>query len=130
MTLLIILQNAYGLRADTPLPVWDRLLWRSYTGKRLKEMLPDEVADYTVTNASKMIGQDAGSVCPPDKEHIRSMIEFAQPRVILACGKIAQQALTEMGVEFIAAPHPAWRMLTKEMTAAIREQLRQALGED
>ena len=119
--LLVVLQNTYELLTNTP--EWETALWASHTGKRLREMLPDGM-EFTVTNASKVIGSGVCSECPADTAHLTTIIEQVGPTRILACGKVAQAGLTELGVEFVAAPHPAWRLLSKDRTAAIRDGLR------
>lgn len=115
--LLIILQNTYEHLTNSP--AWKEVFWESYTGKRLREMLPEGI-EFVVTNASKTIGDGPASVCRADGAHITAMIERVQPDRILACGKVAQAALEELGIDFLAAPHPAWRQLSKEKTAEIR----------
>jgi 2-methylisocitrate lyase-like PEP mutase family enzyme len=85
-------------------------------------MLPDGVEVY-VENASPRIGRKPNAVFPPDLEHIESVLEQVQPSVILACGRLAQTGLDKLGVNYVPAPHPAYRALSHEMTAEIRKKL-------
>jgi hypothetical protein len=122
------LQNAYypdGIEPDRikDRRTWLRLLWRSHTGKRLKEMLPDEIETF-ITEASPMIGTKPSDAFEADLGFMRSEIqEHSNAKIILACGKIAQAGLDKLGVTYISAPHPAWRLLSKRMTAEIKEKL-------
>lgn len=125
MKILFFLQNAYyndGFGRDEQ--QWQKDLWRSLTGKRLKQMIPDG-ADIRLANASPVVGNVASACYPPDLQHMRKAIRKHRPDVICACGKIAQRGLDEIGVEYVAAPHPAWRALTKEHIARIRQQLQE-----
>jgi len=123
--LLVVLQNTYEHRTNSP--EWEAVFWDSYTGKRLKEMLPVGV-ECVVTNASTMIGYGSKSVCPADVDHIQWMVEQVKPSAILACGIIAQRGLASAGYEFISAPHPAWRQLSKIKTREIRLRLQHLIG--
>ncbi len=121
--LLVVLQNAYrngGVYISRE--EWLERLWVSHTGRRLREMLPDGCEPYVI-NASPQIGTHSGAVYPPDLAHIQAAIDRVRPDTILACGKLAQAGLDQLGVSYIAAPHPAWRRLSKARTAAIREKL-------
>lgn len=130
--LLVILQNAYG---DTPRrrrqlenhELWLQGLWASHTGTRLRSMLPDECA-VTVINASPQIGDHAGAAFPPDVAHIQAAVATHRPDVVLACGRYAQMGAIQAGVQHLAAPHPAWRALTKEHAAGVRERVATQLG--
>ena len=119
---LVVLQCASGDGDPGP---WLHALWQSHTGKRLREMLPDDCTP-TIINASL----EADVVFPPSLASLQEALAGTQPDVVvLACGKTARQGLDEIGVtDYVSAPHPAWRALTKESTAEIRELLRQKLG--
>lgn len=127
MKLLVVLQCAYGRNPRERFKLmnrrfWLKALWRSHTGKRLKEMLPDNAHTY-ITNASPMIGYGPAAIFKPSLSHIQSVINDWEPDKILACGKVAQKALDELGQPYIAAPHPAWWLLSKKMTADIKHLL-------
>ena len=125
--ILIFLQNAYASKDIKPWKlkqrkIWEPRLWKSHTGKRLKEMLPDGAVFY-VANANPIIGTRASDCFDADIIHMQLEICNVKPDVILACGKIAQEGLNRLGQKYIAAPHPAWRLLSKAMTAEIRSKL-------
>lgn len=118
--LLVVLQNPWG--KPRPNRVWLRALWASHTGKRLCEMLPPD-RDIEIVNANPAWGTHASARFPPDLSHLRQTIQRHGPRVILGCGRIAQQGLDTLGIDHYKAPHPAWRALTHERTAQIRTDL-------
>lgn len=128
-TLLVVLQCAYGNTEERRRQLEDRTLWlyglwHSHTGRRLKEMIP---AGYKVVpiNASPKIGKQPDAKFAPDLIHIKMWITWTRPDVILGCGNVAQEALNEIDVQYISAPHPAWRQLSKADTREIREKLGQ-----
>ena len=122
--ILFILQNAYRNENHqfSNHKEWSRELANSQTGRRLKEMIP-EGADFRVINASGFIGDNPDAVSEADTKHIRKLIKQIKPDVICACGKIAQNGCRKLGLDFIEAPHPAWRCLSKETTSSIRNLL-------
>lgn len=118
--ILVILQNAWfedGKKRRRE--QWEIGLSRSHTGRRLSEMIPTDT-QYTVINSTPEVGDWVGSRLEPNEAHIRFWIEQTQPDKILACGKVAQGILEKMDTEFIEAPHPAWRQLSKNHTREIR----------
>ena len=123
MMVLVILQCAYFLDGKPRRRVaWLRGLERSHTGKRLKEMLPDGV-DYYVINASQETGSKPDAVFPPDIKYIKQTIEHISPTIILACGKVAQEAVDEIEstIPIIKTYHPAFRGLSKDITKSVSE---------
>lgn len=123
--ILFILQNAYQsdkhqFKNDAE---WSRELASSHTGRRLKEMIPDDM-EYKVINSSNIIGNCADSSYDADLEHIKKLVDEIKPNVICACGKIAQKGCKELGLNFIPAPHPAWRRLSKQCSSDIKEQIK------
>ena len=133
MRLLVVLQNAYTRkRQELPEKVYQRWLegiwkpggagWQSHTGKRLVEMLPDGV-ELRVINSTSEVGDTPGSVFTHDLAYIQDAIDDFNPDKILACGYVAKMALLAMEHNYIDAPHPAWRFLSKQMTADIKRQL-------
>ena len=122
--ILFILQNGYHsekyhYRNNEE---WYEDLHRSFTGKRLCEMIPDGVKVFVI-EASQNIGNHPDSCFPADTSYIREKIEFYNPDIICGCGKIAQVGLMEIGTSFIPLPHPAWRQLSKKMTSEIKKKL-------
>lgn len=123
--ILYILQNAYKSEKHQfkNEDEWSRELEKSHTGKRLKEMIPDG-AEYTVINSSGLIGNNADSCYPADLAYIQRWIEKINPSVICACGKIAQKGCEELNIDFIPAPHPAWRRMSKQCSNEIKQKIR------
>lgn len=122
--ILFILQNAYRSEKHpfTNNDEWSKELANSHTGRRLKEMIPDGV-EYKVINLSAVIGDEPNSCYEADLKYIKAFIEELKPCVICACGKIAQKACIELGLDFISAPHPAWRQLSKQRSDIIKKQI-------
>jgi hypothetical protein len=125
--ILFVLQNAYrsdkyNFKNDEE---WSRDLFRSHTGRRLKEMIPDGV-EYFVINSSPEIGDHPASCYKGDPEYVKEKISFYRPAIIVGCGKIAHQALNEAGVVFLPVPHPAFRCLSKKTTSNIKALLADA----
>lgn len=122
--ILFILQNAY--KSDKHQfkneEEWSRELTNSHTGRRLKEMIP-EGAEYKVINSSGIIGDCPDSRYDADLKHIKIFVDRIKPTIICACGRIAQKGCTELGLDFISAPHPAWRRLSKQCSNSIKEQI-------
>lgn len=125
MKVLYILQNAY--RSDKynfrNKEEWHEDLFRSHTGKRLSEMIPEGV-EYYVINSSPNIGSHADSKFPPDNNYISEWYNKIKPDVVVACGKVAQKGCDEIALEYIKAPHPAWRALSKKITKSIRLEIK------
>jgi len=123
-TLLVILQNAWGVNAEY-YPAYEiDSFANSVTGRRLRMALPDN-CKVVITNASMQIGDTADSVFPPDIEHVRAAINHCKPSVILACGVVAQQAIhqIEPNVPVISMWHPAHRCFSKMMAEAVKCEL-------
>jgi hypothetical protein len=85
-------------------------------------MIPDGY-DIVPINASPAIGDRVESVFPPDPLYVGRVWEILMPDVVLACGQVAQRAVSELGIEHIKAPHPAWRQLTSGIVDDVKERL-------
>jgi hypothetical protein len=125
--LLVVLQCAYGTtkRRRRQLRIrklWLKGLWNSYTGKRLKKMIPEGM-EVEVINSTPKIGDVSSACFSAEPEYIAGWIESFEPDLILACGKVATGALEYMGIEHISVPHPAWRHLTNEQVNEIRNRI-------
>jgi hypothetical protein len=125
--LLVVLQCAYGTskRRRRQLEIrklWLKALWSSHTGRRLKKMLPDNVI-VEVINSTPRIGDISSACFPAESVYIAGWIECFEPDIILACGKVAQNALEELGIKYIPSPHPAWRQLSNEQIDKIRSTI-------
>ena len=138
MKILVFLQNAWkwgALEGQTKWwpaasnedshRAWQDALWRSQTGIRLLEMLPED-CDVRVGNVSPLIGPVPASKFPMDAEHVISEINAHAPDVVLLLGLEAAKASSLVegkGVRLIMGPHPASRRLPKDRTAAIRKEV-------
>ena len=122
---IFILQNAYKSNKHQfkNEDEWGKELANSHTGRRLKEMMPEGI-EYKVINSSAMIGNNPNSCYNADLRYIKKFVEEMKPSTICACGRIAQKGCTELGLDFIPAPHPAWRQLSKRCSNNIKEQIR------
>lgn len=121
---LFVLQNAYRSEKYnfTNDEEWHGALQRSHTGRRLSAMIPDGAQAFVI-NSSPTIGECPDSCYPADSDYIEDKIQHIEPDIICACGRIAQGGLTEVGVKFVALPHPAWRQLSNSMVHAIKKNL-------
>lgn len=109
--------------------VWDRLLWRSQTGRRLREMIPDDTT-FEVVNASALVGNHSSSVYPADTALMAMRLGRIKPTVVVLCGKVAAglaPLIEDAQTTLVIAPHPAWRLLSKEHTARIKTEIEIAL---
>lgn len=119
--LLIFLQNAYGVE-NGYIPSYSRNSFaNSHTGRRLKEALPLGY-EFEIRNANPSIGDNPDSCFKPDIAYMTKQVMELQPKLILACGKIAQKGLEniETDVPIIKMPHPAYRALSKKITGEVR----------
>ena len=126
--LLVVLQCPWkkgDLRNGWNPRIWRKELWLSRTGIRLKEALPTEIFRVTVCNANPTLADSPDGVFPADLVHLRRVVRRIQPSVILACGSVAQKAAAEIliDVPVVAMKHPAYRLLSRQMTAEIKSQL-------
>ena len=121
MTVLFILQNGYHSEKYQyrNLQEWSEDLGRSHSGKRLMEMIPTG-CDYYVINSTPEVGLGSSSLLKPQPDYILDWIDKVKPDVICACGKVAQNVCKELGINYVSAPHPAWRQLSKADTSKIR----------
>jgi hypothetical protein len=125
---LFILQNAYKSEKHQfkNEEEWSNELNNSQTGRRLKELIPENVR-YRVINASDIIGDNVDSCFDPNLNHLKAWINVINPDVIVACGKVAQKGCDLLDEKYIKAPHPAWRALSKLHTTEIRKQIASAV---
>jgi hypothetical protein len=126
-TLLVVLQCAYGSTEKRRRQLEDRTLWlyglwHSHTGGRLKEMIPDGYKVVPI-NATPKIGKHPNARFSADPSYISDWIERVEPDVVLGCGLVARSGLDALGVDYVPAPHPAWRQFSKEDALAVRRKL-------
>jgi len=123
-TILFILQNGYHsdkyqYRNEEE---WYCDLNRSFSGKRLSEMIPEN-ADIKVINSSSNIGDNADSYYKADLDHLRKCLTKYNADIICACGEVAQEGCKKLGIDYVSLPHPAWRALSKDITKNIKQNL-------
>ena len=125
--ILIVLQNAYDkgrLRDGYQYHRWLREFRSSRTGVRLNAVTED-LTNVHYANTSPKIGCGPRSILPTCKTHLRRAIKRASPRIVLACGVIAEQAMSETWAgDLIAMPHLACRVLTNDLLEQVRKLLR------
>lgn len=142
---LVLLQNAWKfgaqpeqrqwLRNATPevsRDFWEKALWNSLTGERLKWMLPED-CEIRVGNVSPLIGNNAQSKFPMEPLHVLAQIREWQPTVVVLLGNEAKKArstVEALNLGIVEGPHPAYRALSRRWGAAIRQKIISALGEE
>ena len=132
---LVVLQNPYrnnALASGWNPSTWLKELWRSHTGTRLREVLPDD-CDVRITNANPKLADSVSDCLPPDIAHLKRTATRVKPDVVLACGKMACQGISQLETQIrvVEMPHPAYRALSKETTKQIRAKLDAAVrGKD
>ena len=135
MQVLFVLQKAWRKSAKPGEQdvgresMWDSLLWNSQTGRRLKEMIPDDIT-FEVVNASALVGNHSGAIYPADMALMAMRLGRIKPAVVVLCGKVAAglaPLVEDAQTTLIIAPHPAWRALSKEHTARIKGEIDLAL---
>jgi hypothetical protein len=127
---LVVLQNAYDkgrLRDGYQYHKWLREFQSSRTGVRLN-IVTEDLTNVHYTNASPKIGCGPGSILPACKAHLRRTIKRVSPRIILACGAVAERAVTEIWPgDLIVMPHLACRVLTNNLLEQVCKLLRRRL---
>lgn len=104
----------------------DMLFLGCLTGRRLQQAFGERRCGEIVwEEVSPELGGHSGSVFPADLVHIRSVLAKHQPTVVIAFGRVAQDALhgmVEIG-QLFRAPHPAARHAT------VMQELHDVAGE-
>lgn len=96
------------------------------TGKRLQSVFGEDLCDAIIwEEISPEIGGYASSRFPADTAHVTRVLEKHTPTVVLAFGKIANDALRSMVVDaaIIYGPHPAARNGAIEGLRKMRAEL-------
>lgn len=132
MTTLVLLQNAWSelyAGKSWPRESWLRALEYSHSGRRLKWMLGEGCysnLDIHFDNTTPQVGSGPAVVLPPDLEHVRDLLEYAHPGLVIACGLQAVAAIQQTNYAgwLFHVPHPAARILPKELYAAAGEKRR------
>jgi acyl-CoA synthetase (NDP forming) len=138
LKVLVILQNAWrreatpgdtqfvpGLAPEHSQQVWEQALWRSHTGKRLREMLP-EGCEIVVGNATPHIGTTSREKKEIIVEYVMDQVEHSSPALVVLLGSEAAKAhdlIRGTGFPVITGPHPAWRCLSHTRAYEVREAI-------
>ena len=133
---LFVLQNAWRrgavpgeLESDHEPRAWERGLWRSQTGKRLREMIPDDLMismQFEVVNASLRVGSHSTAVFAADSLLMHARMQRIQPDFVVLLGKVAEKlapVVASYNRPCIIGPQPAWRLLSKVRTAELKEEI-------
>lgn len=122
--IVVFLQNAWSpmYAGDVwPRPSWMKALIRSRSGQRLKILLDDlECCE----NTTPHVADNPGGKLPPDFAHMEEIITRRQPKIIVACGLQARDAVRRVWAgHMLAVPHPAARLLTNALYQEARALL-------
>jgi hypothetical protein len=129
-TLLVVLQNAYGVEEGYR-PSYERESFvNCHTGRRLREALPTNCM-VEIINSNPAIGNNPDSCFKPAPEYVKDWIAKIKPDVILVCGKVAKKTMQLLTIDIptVYMPHPAYRALSKQMTSSTRNSLLSLLEE-
>lgn len=122
--MIIFLQNAWSpVYAGTAWPrrSWLRALDSSRSGQKVKILTSDLSL---VHNVAPICGKTPSSVTPVDRQHVGAIIDMCKPRVIVACGLVAEKTLREAWAgALLCLPHPAHRVLTNDLYKHARKLL-------
>lgn len=93
-----------------------RLLYNSYSGKRLVKCFGELLKDFFWEEASLEVGSVSSAKFPANHEHIRTVLDIRRPVLVIAFGTIASDALQEIwSGPLICLPHPAARVLRDQL---------------
>jgi hypothetical protein len=118
--IFVLLQNAWAHNADGAARMKaNRRLWLwalagCKSGDVLRLMLGDdcfERDDVHFDNTTPEVGIGSGSKLKPDLAYIKQQLETVKPRVVVACGRQAQDAIHRdlWRGSLLSLPHPAFR---------------------
>jgi hypothetical protein len=128
--LLFVLQNAWRRNLKQKRWTgkgWEKALWASQTGKRLREYIP-EGCEFAVINSTPLSAEDIGTTFPPDVEYVKKHVASYSPGLVILLGKRAAKLGDEAGgVKTLCFPHPCYRALTKEKTKEYKESIKKEL---
>jgi len=123
--MIVFLQNAWSpvyAGREWPRDSWLRALERSRSGQRLRVMIDDFSVCENITRA---VGARPHIAMPADDTHVNQLLQMKRPRIVVACGKLAEMCLLRLWQgPLLVVPHPAHRLLTDELYRQAKEYLR------
>lgn len=124
--LLVVLQNPWArgnLRNGYNPQVWKREFEKSRAGRRLQVALPvDRKWSIHFSNACPVLASGPDGVYAPDARHVRRTLKRVSPNLVLACGKLAEEALITLWEgPLLCVPHPSSRVLTNDLYEVVHK---------
>lgn len=116
-------ERMQGIRSREPWLSAPRHKWNAtwlffgcLTGRRLQQVFGEELCDEIIwEEISPEIGRNSNSVFKADHDHIRLVLNEHKPKIVLAFGRPAENALRLIqsidnpGWKLVVGPHPAAR---------------------
>jgi hypothetical protein len=83
------------------------------SGWNITQAFVEGICDIKWQDCTRLVASRSSGSFPPDHDHIRAVLDFYRPCVVLAFGKVAEKALrrrqAEYGFRLIVGPHPTAR---------------------
>jgi hypothetical protein len=128
MKTIVFLQNAWSplyAGGTWPRQSWIKALETSHSGQRLKTLIDDF---NLCENTTPIVGATSSSVIKPDFTHVRQILSEKKPKVVIACGKQAEETLSKLwNGALLAVPHPSHRFLTNDLYLKAKTIIKQGL---
>lgn len=130
---IVLLQNAWSFQyagSRWPRHSWLRALEGSLSGSRLAaifgpDCFGDGPTDPWFDNTTRAVAAEPSGVCPPDWKHCEALFrDRADAPFVLACGVQARQVVLKLWPgRYLCMPHPAWRFVSEELLALVRQTI-------
>lgn len=124
---LVLLQNAYtkgSLKQGWNYQRWFNEFSTSRSGQRISTVFEGQLKAPKYTNCTTKMGDNPDSLLVPMPSHVKSAISRVKPKILLACGAIAEDVAQQVWQgDLIVMPHPAFRVLTNSLLVAVREAI-------
>lgn len=91
------------------------LFYKSVSGRRLKAVFGEDLCHHiTWEEITKEVGDHPSFSPPADVKHVKAVLKFFKPEVVITFGRPAETAIKalHLDVPVIHAPHPAARSYT------------------
>jgi hypothetical protein len=116
--ILVMLQNAYdrgSLSKGYNYRRWVRELAATRAGQRLEHIFYP-LTEVRIANTTPCLGRGADSKLPACPKHVRRILRRVGPRIVLACGKQAEEICLKLWPgDLMCIPHPSFRLLTNDL---------------